>query len=90
MRKGFELLYFLSVLESEVSELYESEPAHAQSIVGSIERSAAEAMRRNKNTEQLNLALEGVAASVKEFEVSHPRLVADVHCISTILANMGI
>ena len=88
--KRVELLYLISILESEIGELYESKPAHAQYLVGSIERSTAEAMRQNKNKEQLSISLENVAASVKEFEVSHPRLVADVNSICTILANMGI
>jgi Domain of unknown function (DUF4404) len=88
--KKAELLRLLSGLESEIVELRESEPEHAQKIIGFIERSVDEAMRRNKDMEQLRLSLEGISGSVKKFEVSHPRLVEEVNSICTMLANMGI
>lgn len=88
--KKTELLRLLSGLESEFVELRESEPEHAQSIIGLIERSVDEAVRRNMDMEQLRLSLEGISGSVKKFEVSHPRLVAEINSICTMLANMGI
>ena len=88
--KKTELLTLLSALESEITTLSKAQSEHAESIVGFVERSAHEATRRDKDSELLRLSLAGLAASVKNFEVSHPRLVRDIDYISTILANMGI
>jgi DNA repair exonuclease SbcCD ATPase subunit len=85
-----ELLSLLSALESEITRLSKAESEHAESIAGFIERSAHEATRQEKNPELLRLSLAGLAASVKGFEASHPRLVEDINYISTVLANMGI
>ena len=85
-----ELLKLLAALESEIVELSQSASDHAESVAGFIERSTHEATRREKNPELLRLSLAGLEASVKGFEASHPRLVADINCISTVLANMGI
>ncbi len=63
---------------------------HAESIAGFIERSTHEAMRRQKNPTLLRMAIEGLSASVKGFEVSHPQLVENVNYIANALANMGI
>ena len=85
-----ELLNLLATLEIEMTGLAKAEAEHAESIAGFIERSTHEATRREKNPELLRLSLAGLEASVKGFEASHPRLVADINCISTVLANMGI
>ena len=85
-----ELLNLLSVLESEITKLSKTDSEHAQSITGFIERSTHEATRRKRNPELLQLSLAGLTASVKGFEASHQRLVADVNNICTVLANMGI
>ena len=85
-----ELLNLLAALESEITRLAKAEAEHAESIAGFIERSTHEATRREKNPELLRLSLAGLEASVKGFEASHPQLVADINCISTALANMGL
>jgi len=85
-----ELLKLLATLESEIVSLSKSASEHAESVAGFIERSAHEATRREKNPELLRLSLAGLVESVKGFEGSHPRLTADINCISTLLANMGI
>lgn len=85
-----ELLKLLEGLESEISNLAKVAGEHAESVAGFIERSTHEAIRREKNPELLRLSLAGLEASVKGFEASHPRLVADINYISTVLANMGI
>ena len=85
-----ELLNLLAALESEIVKLSQSQSEHAESVAGFIERSTHEAIRREKNPELLRLSLAGLEASVKGFEASHPRLVADINCISTVLANMGL
>jgi hypothetical protein len=88
--KKTELLTLLSALESEISALSKAQSEHAESIAGFVERSAHEATRREKDSELLRLSIAGLTASVKNFEVSHPRLVRDINYISTVLANMGI
>ncbi len=85
-----DLLNLLAGLETEIVKLSQTKSEHAESVAGFIERSTHEATRREKNPELLSLSLEGLVASVKEFEVSHPRLVADINAICTTLANMGI
>ena len=85
-----ELLNLLATLESEIARLAKGQGEHAESIAGYIERSTHEATRHEKNPELLKLSLAGLAESVKGLEASHPRLVADINCISTVLANMGI
>lgn len=88
--KKSELLGLIGKLKSEISELSDSKAENAESIVGFMERSAHEATRKNQNQNLLNLSIEGLSASVKEFEVSHPKLVEKVNNIATMLANMGI
>lgn len=86
-----ELLVLLATLKSELTNFTtEEESEHAESITGFIERSTHEAMRREKNPDLLKHAVEGLTASVKGFEVSHPQLVETVNYISNTLANMGI
>ena len=85
-----EILGLIAKLKSEISGLSESNAEHTESIVGFIERSAHEATRKHKNQNLLKLSVEGLSASVEEFEVSHPELVKRVNDIATMLANMGI
>lgn len=85
-----ELLKLLSKLKSEVLELSETKAEHAESISGFIERSTHEATRNEKNPSLLKHAIDGLQMSVKEFELTHPKLVEDVNYVSTVLANMGI
>ena len=85
-----ELLNLLAGLESEIVKLSQQKADHAESVAGFIERSTHEATRQEKNPELLKLSLAGLVESVKGFEVSHPRLVADINAICTTLANMGI
>ena len=40
--------------------------------------------------ELLKLSLEGLSASVQQFETSHPRLVETVNAISLMLSNSGL
>lgn len=88
--KKTELLDLLAALESEINSLPEARSEHAESIAGFVERSTHEATRQNRDAELLSLSLAGLTASVRSFEVSHPRLARDINYISTILANMGI
>ena len=85
-----ELLDLLATLKPEMTKLSKAKVEHAESITGFIERSTHEAMRLEKNPTLLKIAVDGLSASVKGFEVSHPQLVENVNYIANALANMGI
>jgi hypothetical protein len=85
-----ELLRLLASLKSEITELSKTRHEEAESIAGFMERSTHEASRRTKNPELLKVSIDGLSASVKGFEASHPMLVESVNDICTVLANMGI
>lgn len=85
-----ELLTLLTALKKEVEELSETESEGAESITGFTQISAHEATREEKNQQLLQLSLEGLASSVREFETSHPKLAETVNSICQVLSNMGI
>ncbi len=85
-----ELLRLLASLKSEITELSKTQQEEAESITGFVERSAHEVAKQTKNPELLKLSIDGLSASVKGFEASHPKLVENVNYICTVLANMGI
>lgn len=89
-KKRIELLQLLASLKSEIAALSKTHSEHAESIAGFMDRSTHEAVRSERNPALLKLAVDGLAVSVKGFEVSHPKLVEDVNYICTVLANMGI
>jgi len=85
-----ELLRLVATLKSEITDLSKTRAEHAESIAGFIDRSTHEATRRDRNPELLRLSLAGLEESVKGFEASHPRMVAGVNAVCTMLANAGI
>ena len=85
-----ELLELLETLKPQMTKLSGAQIEHAESIAGFMERSTHEAMRQEKDPALLKLAIDGLSASVKGFEVSHPQLVENVNFIANTLANMGI
>jgi hypothetical protein len=85
-----ELLRLLSALDSEIGKLSKTDPEHAESIAGFVERSAHEATRQKKHQGLLRLSLAGLEESVKGFEQSHPVLTTNINNICTALASMGI
>jgi DNA-binding transcriptional regulator YdaS (Cro superfamily) len=85
-----ELLDLLAILKPEITEFSKAQTEHAESIAGFIERSTHEVMRREKNPDLMKIAVNGLSASVKGFETSHPQLVENVNYIANALANMGI
>ncbi len=89
-KNKIELLDLLAILKSEMMKLSKEQTEHAESIAGFIERSTHEVMRRERNPTLLKIAVDGLSASVKGFEVSHPQLVENVNYIANALANMGI
>src|SRR5688572_8760874 len=81
-----ELLELLASLKAEVGGLGEG----AQHIAGSADVAVQAAIRRDKEPSEATEAIEGLTASVREFEASHPRLVQVVDRLALTLSNMGI
>ena len=89
-RSRIQLLELLSKLRPEIDKLSKVHSDHAESVAGFVERSTHEALRREKDPTLLKIAIDGLSASVKGFEASHPKLVEYVTCIVSELANLGI
>ena len=85
-----ELLKLLAELKSEVTNLASTHEDDAHSIAGFTDVSTHEATRGSRKPELMDQSLQGLAASVRGFEESHPRLVQLVNSISTTLSNLGI
>ncbi|MGA0333130.1 MAG: DUF4404 family protein [Kiritimatiellia bacterium] len=62
----------------------------AESIAGFTETSAREALRREQDQDLLDVALDGLQKSARDFEVSHPTLTGVVNAICHQLSNLGI
>jgi len=88
--KRTELLSLLGTLKVEIGDLARTNQEQAQSITSFTEVSAREAMRKKKDPQLISISSKGLAASVRGFEGTHPRLVGVVNRISNALANMGI
>lgn len=88
--KRGELLVLLDTLEAEVTELARTRADHARSITGFTDVSTHEVMRAERNPDLMKLAIDGLESSVKDFEVSHPKLVDVVNNFCHMLANIGI
>lgn len=85
-----ELSALFADLRTEVAKLSQAKPDQAESITRFAELSTHESTRSATNEELQKLSLDGLAASVKGFEVSHPKLVDNVNAICHVLANLGI
>jgi hypothetical protein len=85
-----ELLRLLARLKTEVEALAKTHPEQAESITSFAQATAHEATRKKKNPDLLKLSMDGLSASVKELETSHPDLLQLVNAVSLVLANMGI
>jgi hypothetical protein len=85
-----ELLVLLAGLRSEVTPLLATHGESAHEIAGSAEAAVHATMKREAEPEQAAQAVDGLAASVREFEVTHPRLVEIVDQLALTLSNLGI
>ena len=88
--KREELLTLLGALRDEVNELAKSDAEHAESIKGFVDITAHEATREEKNPRLLQHAVDGLASTVQDLELSRPRLVENVNAICSWLASVGI
>ena len=89
-QKRRELTTLLGKLKSEVVELAKTKGEAAESITGFAKLSGYEATRKVQNKQLLDLSLDGLEKSVKEFEVTHPNLAQIVNSICVTLSKLGI
>jgi predicted kinase len=85
-----ELLDLVAALKAEATPLLETHGETAHEIAGSAEAAVQASVRRKEHPEKAVQAVEGLAASVREFEATHPRLVEIVDRLALTLSNMGI
>jgi hypothetical protein len=85
-----ELLDLVAGLRAEVAPLADTHAESANQIAGSAEAAVHASIKRDAQPEQATAAVDGLAASVREFEASHPRLVEIVDQLTVTLSNMGI
>jgi hypothetical protein len=88
--KRQELSELFRALKTEVTGLSRTDTEPAESITRFAAISAHEATRREPNPALHRLSLEGLAASVRGFEVSHPALVRHVNAICMALSDIGV
>ena len=85
-----ELLELVASLKAEVGPLAATHGETAEQIAGSADAAVQAAVHRGEEPEQAAQAVEGLAASVRDFEASHPKLVEIVDRLALTLSNMGI
>ncbi len=85
-----ELLALLEQLKAEVGMLSETREAEAMRVARSVDASADESIRGERQPEQFEGALGELNASVDGLEATHPKLVETVNRIAVTLSNMGI
>jgi hypothetical protein len=85
-----DLLELLAGLKSEVAPLVESHGDTAQAIAGSAEAAVAASIQKKDDPAKAAGAVAGLAASVRTFEASHPRLVEIVDQLALTLTNLGL
>jgi hypothetical protein len=85
-----ELLGLLAGLKAEVTPLLATHGDSAHAITGSAESAVQASIKREEQPEHAAEAVEGLAASVRQFEATHPRLVEIVDQLALTLSNLGI
>jgi hypothetical protein len=85
-----ELLELVAGLKAEVGPLSATHGASVDQITGNADAAVQAAMHRQEEPEKAAQAADGLAASVRDFEASHPQLVQIVDRLALTLSNMGI
>jgi len=85
-----ELLELVRRLKTEVEDLSTTRAEHAESIAGFADVSSREAIREEGDPQLLQLAVQGLRRSAREFETTHPKLTETVNTICSTLSNLGI
>jgi hypothetical protein len=89
-RKKAELLRLLAELREELERLEVSHGEQAASVAHFADAAAREALRLQPSSKLRRLSIEGLSASVEDFERSHPALAQIVGEICRELAALGI
>ena len=84
------LLQLLATLREEIAALDHTREEEAKSIAHFLDASTHEASRAEKQPKLLQASRDGLAASVENFERSHPKLFETVQQAATVLGNMGL
>jgi hypothetical protein len=85
-----ELLDLVAGLKAEVAPLAATHGKSVDQIADNADAAVQAAVRRQEQPEKAAQAVDGLAASVRDFEISHPRLVQIVDRLALTLSNMGI
>ena len=80
----------LEELRQEIDAMDDAQAEKAESIAGFTAASAREALRKEKDEDLMQFAIEGLQRSVRDFEASHPKLTHVVNGICHQLSNLGI
>ncbi len=89
-KEKVELLDLLTTLRTEIADLSKTHHEQAESVAGFAELSTHEATREEKSPALVNLSIEGLISSVRDFEITHPNLVEIINRFCTMLSNLGI
>jgi hypothetical protein len=85
-----ELLDLVAGLRAEMAPLADTHGQSAHAITGSAEAAVHATMSQDSGPVATAQAVAGLAASVREFEATHPRLVEIVDQLALTLSNLGI
>lgn len=85
-----EYVSLLAELSAEIEELKETDQEKVESIKAFTKISAHEATRKEIDANLMKISIDGLSESVKEFEISYPRLVSVVNSICDFLSKLGI
>ncbi|HEX7599685.1 MAG TPA: DUF4404 family protein [Polyangia bacterium] len=85
-----ELLNLVAGLTAEMLPLEDTHATPAHEIAGNTEAAVNASIRRDEQPAEAAQAVQGLADSVRKFEVTHPRLVEIVDQLALTLSNMGI
>lgn len=82
------LLSLISKLKDDLSQLNLEEDA--QSIAGFAKAATHESLREGVDPELQLLSQQGLKASIRKFEITHPELAKTINAICNTLSNLGI
>jgi len=85
-----ELLDLVAGLKAEVAPLAATHGQSVEQITDTADAAVQAVVRRPEQPGEAAEAVSGLAASVRDFEASHPRLVEIVDRLALTLSNMGI
>jgi archaellum component FlaC len=85
-----DLSALLVELKDEIEKLPATHGEHAESITQFMDASTHEATRQSTDQSLLDLSIQGLEQSVKDFEVTYPKLAETVNSFCSMLSGIGI